>query len=305
MRGLFKGILARGTGRDGRTPPPAPFIVGAPRSGTTLLRLMCDAHPALSIPPETGFLPAAFELRGRGRALRRAFFETVTGTHSWDDANIPREQFAAALEEVEPFDLAGGVRAFYRIYAGRFGKPLWGDKTPLYCLHMDRIESLIPEARFVHIIRDGRDVALSLRGLWFSPGDSVEVLARQWREWVLTARRLGRRRRHYMEIRYEDLIADAPAVLREVCDFVELDYDPAMERYYERAGARLDEVKTVYRPDGSLLITKEERLYNQRYTTQPPEPKRVFRWRGEMDAEARALFSSVAGDLLGELGYSQ
>ena len=305
IRGLFKGILSSDAVRPGAGPalPPAPFIVGAPRSGTTLLRLMCDAHPELSIPPETGFLPAAAELRGRGDALRQAFFEAVTGTHTWDDAGIPRGQFADALRGVEPFTVAEGVRTFYRAYAARFGKARWGDKTPLYCLHMDRIESLLPEARFIHIIRDGRDVALSLRGLWFSPGDSIEELALHWRTWVRAARRLGRRRRHYMEVRYEELIADAPAVLRKVCDFVELDYDPRMESYYEQSGARLDEVKTVYRPDGTLLISKEERLYNQRFTTRPPEPSRVFRWRDETDAETRARFAAVAGDLLGELGY--
>jgi hypothetical protein len=283
--------------------PPAPFIVGVPRSGTTLLRLMCDAHPELSIPPEMGFMPAATALRGRDDALRRAFFEAVTGMPSWGDAKLPRATFEQALREVEPFTVAGGVRAFYRAYAGRFGKARWGDKTPAYCLHMDKIERVLPEARFVHIIRDGRDVALSLRGLWFSPGDRIEELAEHWRSWLLTARRLGKRRRHYMEVRYEELIADAPAVLRKVCDFAELTYDRRMERYYEFSPARLDEVKSMYRGDGSLVITKEERLYNQRFTTRQPERSRVFRWRAEMDAGTQARFAAVAGDLLEELGY--
>ncbi|HYO62559.1 MAG TPA: sulfotransferase [Pyrinomonadaceae bacterium] len=275
-----------------------------PRSGTTLLRLMLDAHPELSIPPEMGFMPAVAALRGRGGELRRAFFEAVTGMSSWDDANIPRAAFEEALREVEPFTAAGGVRTFYRLYAARFGKARWGDKTPAYCLHMDKIEKLLPEARFVHLIRDGRDVALSVRGLWFSPGDRVEDSAERWRSWILTARRLGRRRRHYMEVRYEELIADAPAVLRRVCDFAGLSYDPRMETYYESSAARLDEVKTMYRDDGSPLITKEERLHNQRFTTRPPEASRVFRWREEMDAESRRRFAAVAGDLLAELGYS-
>ncbi|HEV2706826.1 MAG TPA: sulfotransferase [Pyrinomonadaceae bacterium] len=283
--------------------PPAPFIVGVPRSGTTLLRLMCDAHPELSIPPEMGFMPVVAGLRGRGDELRQAFFNAVAGMVSWDDANIPRETFEKALREVEPFTVAEGVRTFYRLYAARFGKARWGDKTPAYCLHMDKIEKLLPEARFVHIIRDGRDVALSVRGLWFSPGDRIEDSAERWRSWILTARAQGKRRRHYMEVRYEELIADAPAVLRKVCDFIGLTYDERMERYYESSPARLDEVKTMYRDDGSLLITKEERLHNQRFVTQPPEPSRVFRWRVAMDAETQMRFAAVAGDLLAELGY--
>jgi flavodoxin len=302
---IIKNIL-QGKGR-GRVSPaglsPALFIVGVPRSGTTLLRLMCDAHPELSIPPEMGFIPAVADLRGRGDELREAFLAAVTGTGTWEDANIERAQFEHALREIEPFTVAQGVRAFYRIYAARFGKSRYGDKTPFYCLHMDGIEKLLPEARFVHIIRDGRDVALSQRGLWFAPGERIEELAHQWRSWIMTARRVGRRRRHYLEVRYEELIEDAPGVLRRVCDFVELPYDRQMERYYEFAGERLDEVKTVYRSDGTPLITKAERLYNQRFTTQPPEPARISRWRNEMDAETRAGFAHVAGDLLKELGY--
>jgi hypothetical protein len=302
---IVKGILKRKG--LGRVPPaalaPALFIVGVPRSGTTLLRLMCDAHPQLSIPPEMGFIPAVAGMRGRDDELREAFFNTVTGMATWEDANLGRAQFEHALGEIDPFDISQGVRAFYRLYAARFGKSRYGDKTPFYCLHMDAIEKLLPEARFVHIIRDGRDVALSQRGLWFSPGDRIEDLAHRWHSWITTARRLGRRRRHYMEVRYEELIEDAPRVLRRVCDFIELPYDGRMERYYESAGERLDEVKTMYRSDGTLLITKEERLYNQRFTTQPPEAARISRWRNEMDAETRAGFARVAGDMLKELGY--
>jgi hypothetical protein len=300
---IVKGILKR-TGRGSPAGfPPALFIVGVPRSGTTLLRLMCDAHPDLSIPPEMGFIPAVADLRGRGDELRKAFLNVVTGTTTWEDANIERAQFEQALGEIEPFTVAEGVRAFYRIYAARFGKSRYGDKTPFYCLHMDAIERLLPEVRFVHIIRDGRDVALSQRGLWFAPGNRIEELAHQWRSWIMTARRQGRRRRHYLEVRYEELIEDVPGVLRRVCDFAGLPYDERMERYYESAGERLDEIKTVYRSDGTLLITKEERLYNQRFTMKPPEAARISRWRNEMDAGTRAGFARVAGDLLKELGY--
>ena len=303
--GLISRILARGARPRGPSPaePPAPFIVGVPRSGTTLLRLMCDAHPELSIPPETGFMPAVLGLGARGEQLREAFLRAVTQTPSWGDANIPRATFERALREAEPFTVARGVRAFYLTYAGRFGKTRWGDKTPFYCLHMDKIERVLPEARFIHIIRDGRDVALSQRGLWFAAGDRVEELAHQWRSWIATARRLGKRRRHYMEVRYEELIADAPGLLRKVCEFLELNYDARMERYYESAAGRLDEVKSMYREDGTVLITKEERLYNQRFAAAPPEPSRVFRWRDEMDAASRFRFAKVAGGLLQELGY--
>jgi len=95
-----------------------------------------------------------------------------------------------------------------------------------------------------------------------------------------------------MEVRYEDLIANTSSVLQKICEFIRLPYDPQMEKYYQWSAARLDEVKTMYRDDGSIVITKEERLFNQRFTMRPPEASRVFRWRTEMDSETRLRFES-------------
>ena len=68
-------------------------------------------------------------------------------------------------------DLSSGLRAFYRGYAAARGKTRYGDKTPMHATDIDVLSRVLPEARFIHIIRDGRDVAASLRGLPFAPGD--------------------------------------------------------------------------------------------------------------------------------------
>lgn len=75
-----------------------------------------------------------------------------------------------------PALLAEGVRLFYRLYARRHGKARWGDKTLLYRLHLTEIEKILPEAHFIHSIRDGRDVALSLREVWFAPSQDISAL---------------------------------------------------------------------------------------------------------------------------------
>ena len=174
-----------------------PIIVGSPRSGTTLLRFMLDSHPELTIPPETGFLALAPKLRGRGDKLREKFFHAVINYpqpfSAWPDFEIPEDAFWAALTEIVPFTVPEGFRAFYRLYAARFGKSRWGDKTPLYCMELDTIRRVLPEARFIHIIRDGRDTALSLRRMWFSPGWEIETQAAYWRKNILSARRGGPR----------------------------------------------------------------------------------------------------------------
>jgi hypothetical protein len=286
---------------------PMPIIIGAPRSGTTLLRLMLDAHSELAIPPETGFLTLGAQLKGRGDKLRERFFRAVINhpepAPSWPDFEIPEETFWQALTEITPFTVCEGYRAFYRLYAARLGKPRWGDKTPIYCLSLDAIRRVLPEARFIHIIRDGRDVALSLREMWFSPGWEIETQAAYWRKCVLAARRAGVGRTYYLEIRYEDLILNTCETLGRVCDHVGLSFEPAMLSYYTQTPERLGEHKGRSSAEGTPLLTREERLRQQQRTTAPPDPKRVFAWKRAMSADECRRFQLVAGDLLKELGY--
>jgi hypothetical protein len=288
-------------------PQHMPIIVGSPRSGTTLLRFMLDAHSELAIPPETGFLTVGPKLKGKGDRLRERFFRAVINFPEsapvWPDFEVSEEAFWAALTEIKPFTIAEGYRAFYRLYAARLAKSRWGDKTPLYCQHLDAIRSVLPEARFIHIIRDGRDAALSLRRMWFSPGWEIETQATYWRACVLAARRAGAGRSDYLEVRYEDLILNVRETLERICDHVRLSYEPAMLSYYTRTPERLKEHKGHSRADGTLILTREERFRQQERTTKPPDPACVYAWRGAMSPEERRRFQVVAGDLLKELGY--
>ena len=287
--------------------PPMPIIVGAPRSGTTLLRMMLDSHPELAIPPETGFLALGRRFAGNGDSLRQAFFAALTQhppeAPAWGDFGISRESFQDALSRIEPFSPSEGFRAFYRLYAASHAKPRYGDKTPLYCLHLDVIADVLPEARFVHLIRDGRDVALSVRETWFAPGRDIETLAGRWRECVEAARSNGRRVRHYLEVRYEELVEDTADVLARVCDFLALSFHPHMLRYPERVPGRLAEHRDRLRPDGSVVASHSTRLAQQRLAMQPPDRSRALAWRRAMSEDERARFESVAADALRAFGY--
>ena len=283
--------------------PPFPVVCGAPRSGTTLLRFMLDAHPDLAIPPETGFLTELAQLGARGAATRESVLAAITGSVCWPDFHVDPGELRREVLALDRFDVAEGARAFYRVYARRFGKPRGGDKTPGYSIAQDEVASVLPEAHFVHIFRDGRDVAVSVRGLWFSPGSDPATLAADWCRRVRLAREQGARARRYLEVRYESLVTDTRRELERICAFLELRYDPAMERYHERAPARLQEHETRTRPDGSVVITKAQRIHNQRFTQRPPEPARIGRFRADMTAEERARFEQTAGPLLRELGY--
>jgi hypothetical protein len=244
------------------------------------------------VPPETGFLPGVASSDSRETVLTK-----IVSAPQWPDFHLSREALEAALSFVEPWHAADGVRAFYRLYAQRFGKSRWGEKTPGYGLCMEAIERLLPEARFLHIVRDGRDVAVSVRNLWFRPGDTMEAIAKDWCDRIRATR--AQRVRHVLEIRYEGLVERPDPVLRRICGFVELPFDAVMLDYHRRAPERLAEHEA--RPE----VTKEQRLRQQEFTTKPPERSRIGRWKTELSPNDLARFERVAGDMLDELGYER
>lgn len=284
--------------------PPMPVIVGVPRSGTTLLRIMLDAHSALAIPPETGFLLRLAALGGVADDGRAAA-EAITGAETWPDFHLDATAFETAIARLAPCTPAEVARTFYRMYASRFGKARWGDKTPTYGTEIDQIAGLLPEAHILHIIRDGRDVMLSVRGLWFRPGDTVEACAEDWARRLARTREIGQRLSRYLEVRYEALVTSPETTLTTICRFIDLRFEPAMLRYHERAGSRLAEHEARYAADGRLVISKAERRHNQRFVMEPPQADRIGRWRQEATADELCRFEAVAGEWLDRLGYAR
>lgn len=281
---------------------PAPFIVGVPRSGTTLLRLQLDAHPDLALPAETGFGEVARRFEGTA-VTRDELLDALTGMPTWADLAMSREALVPLLAEVEEGDLSKGLRSFYRGYAAARGKTRYGDKTPGHTAQMEVLSRVLPEARFIHIIRDGRDVAASLRGLPFAPGDGgMAAIAAEWRDTIWRARRAAAHLPHYTEVRYEDLVTEPEGVLRDLCDFLEIDFAPEMLRAHEGARERLSEMQSatvgadgvVHFPDGSEVVAR---------TLGPPRADRVGRWRYSLSDHEVTRFERFAGGALAQEGY--
>jgi hypothetical protein len=265
--------------------------------------MMIDAHPDVAIPPETGFLPALADLDPGSNGAQRAW-EIITGFHTWPDFHVDPDALRVRLDR-EGATPAETARTFYRMYAERFGKVRWGDKTPTYGSELGRIVSLLPEAHFVHIIRDGRDVAVSVRGLWFRPGDSVEACAADWAARLSRTRALGAQVPYYLEVAYERLVTFPEETLGQVCRFLDLAFAPSMLTYHTRAPARLDEHQSRYDVNGTLVVSKAQRLDNQRHVTEPPRLDRIGRWKSEMSESELRRFDAVAGEWLERLGYDR
>ena len=290
--------------RGGPDRLPAPFVVGVNRSGTTLLRMMLDAHSQLTVPPETHFVPELVEAAEDGPATPERLLATITSQREWGDFGLTAEELLERFRAYEPLTAGDALRSFFEAYAERVGKPRWGDKTPIYVKSMRKIERALPEARFVHVIRDGRDVALSIqdRAVKEHP---IERIAERWVRRITRAREQGERLAHYREVRYEALILDTEPTLREVCEFFALPWDDAVLDYHQRSADRLEEMKRELPDDGKrTTLSVERRMKTHARTTEKPDPKRVSRWRESMDRADRELFESIAGPLLSELGYA-
>jgi hypothetical protein len=295
----------------GRSEPefPAPFVVGVGRSGTTLLRMMLDAHPQLAIPPETHFINPFIQASGRLRFTPSSAARTIVHDERrrWGDFGLVEEDLLARFEAIENFNTTDALRAFYRLYADKHDKARWGDKTPDYVRKMKKIQKTLPEARFIHVIRDGRDAGLSQNNRIAKRGkDPVppREMARRWRKRIIKAQEDSGEVSNYIEVRYEDLLTDTEGVLRRVCEHIELPYDPVMLSYHERASERLQEMAgALPAKKGRPVREAGERVAAHAMTTKPPDAERVAVWKREMSDEENAEFEEAAGYLLDELGY--
>ena len=238
QRSPATGAAAGRSGAAPTAPPPAPFVVGATRSGTTLLRLMLDAHPEIAIPSETHFIPDLIKAREKHGASPERMLEMLTSHRRWGDFHIEADELAERWAALPELTGPAAVREFFKLYGDKQGgPPRWGDKTPGYVKRMREIQEYLPEARFIHLIRDGRDVALSILKQSFGP-ETIEAAAERWRGRVLRGRAQQPYLGFYMEVKFEDLVLDTEGQLRRICEFIELDFDPAMLGYHEtRRGA--------------------------------------------------------------------
>jgi hypothetical protein len=211
------------------------FVVGCPRSGTTLLRLMLRAHPRIAIPPETRLLLDAYEHRGAYGDLRRlsnreALAEWIVAGAGTRFSRLGLDPRLVADEIVAgPPTLGSALEITLRAYARRLGKPRWGDKRPGYVQYIDALLRMFPEAQIVHLIRDGRDCVAELkRTPWWRMG--VYHAIATWTQAIDAGKAATRRLPPdgYIELQYERLASDPEAELRRLCAFLGEEYVSAM-----------------------------------------------------------------------------
>jgi glycosyltransferase involved in cell wall biosynthesis len=267
----------RSTGTNGPI-----FVVGAGRSGTTLMRVMLDSHPRICCGPELKLLS---DIAGQYQTFAGRAFRPVMESYGNTLADVQR-QFRGFIE--------GLVENFRRAS----GKPRWAEKTPTNVDVMVPLGEIFPDARFIHILRDGRDVTCSLVTMdWInlSTGrkapmvENMTAAARYWRNTITAAREqaahpslTGR----VLEVRYEALVTETAATMREVLAFIGEEWD--------------DAVLTHHTKDHRSVPTESSTAQAAKPVTQSA----LGRWKEDMTERDKAEFKAEAGALLTELGYA-
>ncbi|HSJ45809.1 MAG TPA: sulfotransferase [Euzebyales bacterium] len=269
------------------------FIVGCPRSGTTLVQLMLHAHPDIAIPPENRFLLEVYD-------RREAFGDLQEGTNRrklakfivkrrrsrLNDLGLPPRRTRRRIVEAPP-TIGAAVATVLRDYAAQFGKRRWGDKRPSYIHRLDDIRRMFPDAQIIHVIRDGRDCVASLKQMpWWQGGAIAATWS--WRTAMIRGRRADAQldADSYLEVRYEDLVA-APAWQAErMCAYLDERFDEAMLAPHRVADVAVPERKVWHaRTHGEI------------------DGAAVARWRRDLEPWELDLFEFVAARQLRQHGY--
>ena len=269
------------------------FIVGAPRSGTTMLAAMLGSHPDLAAGPETQFfskLPleslqqAAASADWPRTATERLMSLTLADQPVVDLFETSRAGIEAFLSEREA-SVQAMLEALTVPYARSRGAVRWVEKTPNHILNLGTLRALWPDAAIIRIVRDPRDVGLSTRKL---PTFSDEILPNIyiWQRWNAQAEPFLARDPLSMTVRYEDLVDDPERHLRRVCDLIGAAFDPAMIAF-AGAAADVSSANETWKTQVSGALTAS----------------RKYAWKADLPAAWRRVCDLVCHEGLVAHGY--
>ena len=271
------------------------FIIGSGRSGNTLLRSILSGNSGISIPPESYRIPFAikkfhiFNNRDWEDIVSQVLkeFEDCKEFYTWE---IDITDAQKRLENI-----ADSKRTLSNIFDELFctytekhspGSKIWGDKTPMNTLYLDWIGTVFPRSKFIHIIRDGRDVASSY--LKMERYDTILEAANRWINSIESAQSFGSKiKENYIEIRYEELVTKPEEVIKDTCDFLDIDYDSKM----------LDHTKQVKK----LGDTDKEHHSN---LSKPISSDSVGKWRNNLSESDQESITKLLHKHLQRLGYA-
>lgn len=285
------------------------FILANPRSGSSLLRIVCDCNKDLTVPPESGFL-VWWKPKYRTVTTREwtqpemieQFVTDVLSSKKIETWHLAKKELSSYILEHRPRNFAEAASLVYYFQAKQRDKDplLWGDKNNYYIHHLEELLAIYPKARFVHLIRDGRDVACSYRNLRQLDSSSayfpnlpfdIEAISSEWSEnnnTILTfLEQLPAAQ--YTTVHYEDMILSLAETCIFLCAFLGVPFDSQMLNY-----AALNQ-KNKLEPD--------ETMDWKRKTLSNPDAAKINQYKKQLLKDELELFMVGAGDTLKKFGY--
>ena len=286
---------------------PPIFIIGNPRSGTSMFRLMLTSHQNLAIAPESGFMLwwknkySDWSVEDNTDRLDE-FISDLFTSRRFEYWELKESEVKSFIKEQQPMKYSELISLVYMLWAKKIDKEdaVWGDKNNYYLNHIPELNELYPDAKFIHIIRDGRDVATSYMKLseiknkvHLAPNlpDEIAVIAKEWTSNISTIlASLSRiENEKYTEIRYEDLISNPELELKRICQFLNLVYDESMLGFNEYNRKHNLEPK-------DYMSWKAE-------TYKKLNSDAVGKWKSILSLDQIAIFEKIAKEPLNRFNY--
>ncbi len=270
------------------------FVVGAPRSGTTLLATLLNRHQRIAAAPESHYIrfwmrkhpgdPASDEHFER-------FWRAFSGSDRFKQFELDANEVRERIERVRPRTWRSVFDGLMSAYAEARGRPRWAEKTPDHFQHLPRLFEWYPDARVLFVVRDPRAVAASTaRSPWGN--DDYAGHAYRWRRSIGVLEGLAGDER-VMRVRYEDLVTDPEPTLRAVCEHIGEAFDPAMLEAGDEAtpGAKAGSAKGEWAAE------------HFRRASGAVNTESLEKWRKQMSPAQVRDVEAVAGHKLREQGY--
>ncbi len=267
------------------------FIFGSPRSGTSLLSRMVDSHEHLVVPNESlifkmfsSFIDCYGDLSQLDN--QRVLLQDILATRVigyWQ----PKPDFETVSGLIKRPGFAGVIEALICSTATDKDLRAWGEKSPGHVFYWNEIKREFPEAKAIHIVRDGRDVASSIINARMGP-KTYHAAARMWRNYLAQIEKIKQECNadQFIEVRYESLLTNPQENLQKICDLLSVTYSDSMLNFFEK--------DTNYQTDKTNLENLRKPLIADNQE----------KWRNKLSVEDLQEFETVAGDVLNRFGYA-
>ena len=277
------------------------FVVGRPRSGTTLLRTLFDAHPNISFPPECQFIinlyPKYKSLEIWSRKDILEFYDDLIQQWLFDTWKIDNQSLKASLLKYEGANTYGNIcKAVYLEYNSLFAKDkikFIGDKNPGYAIYTKQLLKIFPEAKFIHIIRDYRDNFVSIKNVDFEvPIPSLVV--QKWKYFYKKFKKDSKLKPSvYRTLNYEELAKNPETEYSKLCGFLGIDYTDSVFDFHEKK----DDILKQY-PSGYIKTYHTSLM-------QKVNTSKIGVWKNQLTDKQVKIMDVTAGQIAEESGYQR